>query len=213
MTNLHLDILDETRQAIFTKLHTFAQTSILGGGTALALQIGHRRSFDFDLFLPTPIPRSLYHTVQTTLGESPEKLVDSGDQLTMKFASGIEITFLYYWYPPLYQTIVSPSLPLFDLRDIATDKAATIGRRNVWRDYVDFFFLLKEKHLTLDQIITDAQKRFGKEFSPKLFLQQLSFTGDIKDFSIMLLGPMYSPEEIKHFLTEEVKRYTTTQIR
>ncbi len=213
MTTLSFDVLDDQRKAFFGKLKAFGKTATLGGGTALALQIHHRLSFDFDLFIPTPLPRSLYRTIQTVIGEAPEKLVDTSDQLTVKFASGVELTFLYYWYPPLYPTIPTGSLPLFDRRDIATDKALTLGRRNVWRDYVDFFFLLKDGDLTLDHLITDAQKRFGNEFSPKLFLEQLSYTGDVADFAVTFVGHSYSPEEITAYLTEHVARYAQGQVR
>jgi len=213
MTDLSLDVLDETRQAIFAKLAALGEKATLGGGTALALQIHHRRSFDFDLFIPHPLPRSLYRTIQTVIGEAPEKLLDTSDQLTVKCASGVELTMLYYWYPPLYPTIPSPSLPLFDIRDIATDKALTLGRRNVWRDYIDFFFLIKDGHVPLDRLIADAQRRFGNEFSPKLFLEQLSYTGDVKDFTVTFVGHSYSPEEVTVYLTEEVRRYAEEQVR
>ena len=54
MTKLYLDILDEPRQQVFARLTLFTPQWTLGGGTALALQIGHRKSYDFDLF---SIPR------------------------------------------------------------------------------------------------------------------------------------------------------------
>lgn len=210
MTKLYLDILDEERLLVLTKLHAFQNEAILSGGTALALQIGHRKSFDFDLFIAKPIPRTLYTSVQNIFGEAPVKHVDTSDQLTVELTSGIEITFLYYWYTPIYNTIKTNTLPLCDKRDIATDKAITMGRRNVWRDYVDFFFLLKDRHITLAQLVSDAEKRFGNEFSAKLFLQQLSYTGDIQDFSITFSGNHYTPQEISVYLEQQTKEYAKT---
>ncbi len=212
MTKLYLDTLDDQRQLTFSKLIAFTKSAVLAGGTGLALQIGHRKSFDFDLFMPNSIPRTLYKSVQDVFGESPTKHVDTGDQLTIELASGIEITFLYYWYKPLYTTIRTNSLALFDKRDIATDKAMTLGRRNAWRDYVDFFFLLKENHVTLTQLIVDAEKRFGNEFSTKLFLQQLSYTGDIADFSVTYVRDTFNPKEISSFLERHVKEYAPTTL-
>lgn len=212
MTKLYLDTLDDQRQLTFFKLIAFAKSAVLAGGTALALQIGHRKSFDFDLFLPNPIPKTLYKSVQDVFGKSPLKHVDTGDQLTIELTSGIEITFLYYWHKPLYTTIPTHSLALCDKRDIATDKAMTLGRRNAWRDYVDFFFLLKDNHVTLAQIVADAQKRFGNEFSTKLFLQQLSYTGDIADFSVTYARDTYKPKAISSFLEKSVKEYVPTAL-
>lgn len=45
MSKLILEILDTNRLDSFKKLKTFKQYGILGGGTALALQIGHKKSF------------------------------------------------------------------------------------------------------------------------------------------------------------------------
>ncbi|MEK7544059.1 MAG: nucleotidyl transferase AbiEii/AbiGii toxin family protein [Patescibacteria group bacterium] len=212
MTKLHLEILDDARRAVFGKLSAYTKTATLAGGTALALQIGHRKSFDFDLFTPKPIPRTLYKSLQELFGQSPVKHVDTGDQLTVELASGVEITFLYYWYPPLYPTIPTTAIPLCDKRDIATDKALTIGKRNAWRDYVDFFFLLKYGHISLPQLIADAEKRFGNEFSRKLFLEQLAYTGDIQDFSITYIGHPYTPQEISEYLESQVKAYVKSTL-
>lgn len=213
MTALFRDILDKDREQMFAKLTAFSQVNaVLGGGTALALQLGHRRSFDFDMFLPKPIPRLLYKLVENVFGESPVKSIESGDQLTLTLSSQVELTFLYYWYPALYPTVVTNSLPIFDKRDIASDKAATIGRRNVWRDYVDFFFLLKDKHTTLKNIIDDAVKRFGNEFSPKLFLGQLSYTKDIRDFNVVYMDRTYNQAEIQNLLAKEIKLFLEKEI-
>jgi len=48
--NLHLEIFDENRLAVFKKLKKYKRFGFLAGGTALALQIGHRISYDFDIF-------------------------------------------------------------------------------------------------------------------------------------------------------------------
>ena len=50
MENLHLEILDNKRQLIFHQLLNFKSLGYLAGGTALALQAGHRVSYDFDIF-------------------------------------------------------------------------------------------------------------------------------------------------------------------
>lgn len=212
MTKLFLEILDDKRASVLEKLSVYAKSVVLAGGTALALQIGHRKSFDFDLFTPWPIARILYKSLQELFNESPVKHVDTADQLTVELASGIEITFLYYWFAPLYPNISLTALPLCDKRDIATDKAMTLGRRNAWRDYVDFFFLLKDGHITLDKLFSDAKKRFGNEFSKKLFLEQLTYTGDIKDFSITYIGDHCAPQEISKFLEHQVKNYASTTL-
>jgi len=49
---IHLNILPKNQQAVFYLLanQNWINKSYLAGGTALALQIGHRQSIDFDFF-------------------------------------------------------------------------------------------------------------------------------------------------------------------
>lgn len=47
---LHEDILNDGQRELLKRLGFLAGTSLyMGGGTALALQLGHRTSLDFDL--------------------------------------------------------------------------------------------------------------------------------------------------------------------
>lgn len=103
----------------------------------------------------------------------------------------------------LYPEILDP------LSDFAADKAYSIGKRGVWRDYVDIFFLLKRKIFTLKEIIHNAQKKYKPEFNPRLFLEQLSYFGDIHDFQMVLLKEKYTVEDVKTFLIGTVKKSVT----
>ncbi len=202
MIKLCLDILDNERKRVFAKLKSFEGEWVLAGGTALALQIGHRKSIDFDLFSTKPIPRTLYRSVCDLFQEQPVKLVDSKDQLTLALVSGIELTFLYYWFPFQFPTVVTESIALADFRDIAADKACTLGKRNVWRDYVDLYVILKDRYTTIDELVTIAEKKFGNEFSSKLFLEQLAYTDDIHDTAVSFVSRSETADEIKRFLDQ-----------
>jgi len=48
--NMHKDILTKEQQKLLPLVGEFAKDFGLVGGTAIALNIGHRRSIDFDLF-------------------------------------------------------------------------------------------------------------------------------------------------------------------
>ena len=47
---MHLNVLNETQLTQLELLKNFKREFTLVGGTAIALQIGHRKSIDFDLF-------------------------------------------------------------------------------------------------------------------------------------------------------------------
>lgn len=212
MTTHYHDILDPNRLHIFQHLRELSGSWVLAGGTGLAMQIGHRKSYDFDLFSKDPISESAYRSMSTVFNEQPTKLVDSHDQLTVSLSSGVEITCLYYWYTPLFPLIQTESVPLFDFRDIAADKARTLRRRNMWRDYVDIYTLLAQKRITLEELLDVSQRKFGNEFSKKLFLEQLCYTKDIHDQAIEWILQPTDTSSITEFFNQEVTRYLHTTI-
>jgi len=206
---LYTSALDENRLKIYHKLKEFSGDFVLSGGTALMLQINHRKSFDFDLFTNKPIDKSLLRKCREIFGRFINVNIDNSDLLLFNTSSGVKIDMVYYPYKPLFPLIKADPLPLFDINDLASNKAYTIGRRATWRDYVDLFFLLRKNHTNLDKIISDAKKRFSGEFSEKLFLEQLSYFKDLEVVDIEFIKEKYTEKEIKKFLTEQVEKYTT----
>lgn len=205
MSGLFLDTLDKNRLAVFQKLTKFKDLGALGGGTAIALQINHRRSFDFDIFLNEPIKENLLVKAQTVLGPGCTQTLNIKDQINLITPENISVTFFYDFAAPLFPLIKTETINLLDLRDLGSNKAVTIGFRGKWRDYVDIFFLLKEKKITLKEIVSVSEKRRGSEFSTRLFLQQLTYFDDLTDYVVDFIGNPISPEEIKKFISEQVK--------
>ena len=208
MTKLYLDVLDEPRRKVFERLSVFTRLGgVLAGGTAMALQLNHRRSDDFDIFFPSLITNESRRRL-ISITEKPINIrLDNSRQLTLSDKNGIKVTLVIHEFPPLYPVINTVSLPLFHLADLASNKAFTVGKRGVWRDYVDLFYLLKFKLISLEQIIKEAEKRFGDLFSAKLFLEQLVYNKDIFDFRIDYIGKKYTPEEVMLFLEKAERDY------
>jgi predicted nucleotidyltransferase component of viral defense system len=206
ISKLYFEILEDRQKDIFFKLQIFSKRGVLGGGTALALQLKHRKSYDFDIFTKTQIPHNFLLEVQKVFGKKIKLLINSGDELTFLIPEQIKITFIYFPFPALYKTISTSSISIFSWKDIILDKAYALGRRGEYRDYVDIFFVLK-KGYELKKIIHNCQKKFGGLFSEKLFLEQLIYFEDIKDFSVEFIGERYQAKEIKAFLKQKVKDY------
>jgi len=122
MSKLFLESLNRERLAVYQKLTAFRKIGVLGGGTALTLQIGHR---------------------------------------------------------------------------VSLNKAFLLGRRPKWRDYVDLYFLLRGRYLGLNDLIVLGRKKFGTDFSEKLFLEQLVYWRDIGSWDVEFINKKVAPEEIK----------------
>jgi predicted nucleotidyltransferase component of viral defense system len=206
---IHLDILDKKRQELLTKLLPFTKDFILAGGTALALQINHRESYDFDFFSSNPIAKNTLEKISQTVKIATIS-VDSSDELTFFTDNEIKVTFLHYPFGYTYPLeSLENGLFLFSIKDIAIKKAYTIGRRGAYRDYFDLFSIFKGDYISLQELIRETKKVYGSVFEEKLFLQQLVYFGDMSDFTIIPSNSNKVPslEEVKQYLEKIVKTY------
>lgn len=204
--HLHQELLNPKRQEIFKKLAAFKDLGILAGGTALMLQIGHRKSFDFDIFLDQELPENLLSKVNRVFtGSVLIPSINNKENLTLTI-DNVVVTFFSYPFAPLHPLVLTQSLPLFSVADIASNKAYTIGRRPAWRDYVDIYFLLRD-HANLQKIIADASARFAGNFAQKLFLEQLTYFDDISAYTVELVDKSITEDQIKKFLEVKVREY------
>ncbi len=64
MSKLYFEILNSKQQKVFAFLKEFSKLGVLGGGTALALQLKHRKSYDFDIFMAKSITKDLLSKIQ-----------------------------------------------------------------------------------------------------------------------------------------------------
>lgn len=208
MLPLFLDRLNSERQTAFKKLAAFAPPFVLAGGTAIMLQIGHRKSFDFDCFCETEaLPANLLQKIRRVIGSSVTVRRKTTELITVVTPEQVEITFVCYPYKPLQKPVKTPGIPLFHLDDLAANKAYTLGRRPAWRDYVDLFFFMKQKIYSIEKVIELAEKKFGGEFNSRLFCQQLTYFDDVTIVETEFLKQSYAVAKIQSFLGNQVKTY------
>lgn len=212
MSSIHLDLLDKKRRVVFDSLKIFKEEAALAGGTALFLQIKHRHSFDFDVFLQRKLIRKDLLKLKQTF-ELKRIDVNIANQLTITIKQGVNVTLLNYPYKPFFKKVRTISLSLYSVKDIALDKAFALGRRATWRDYVDLFFILKGEYMDIFELIRLAPKKFGVEFNPKLFLEQLVYFADVQPTKISFIKEKYSVKEIQAFLREKAKEFKNKKIR
>jgi hypothetical protein len=206
MSKIYQDIFDPERKKVFAMLSAFTKIGYLAGGTALALQLGHRISYDFDIFCSKPLSVSIVKKLRDIFGDNLIIRINNADFLLLETPNHVELNFVYYWFPLLNKTVPTTSLKLASIEDIAADKAYTVGRRAQWRDYVDLFYILKHNILTLDTVTTNAKKKYGPEFNMRLFLEQLVYWGDVESFSVKFLRNKYSTDEIQEYLRNTAKQ-------
>src|SRR5580658_5438911 len=191
---MHTAALTSEGLKLFPTLSAF-DDFYLAGGTALALQIGHRLSVDFDLFCHDPIDRTLLSTVKKVFAGFPvDPVINNPDELTA-FVGTVKTTFLSYPFPVI-EPLFAGGVRMLSVKEIGATKAYTIGRRGTYKDYVDLYFIIAENHASLEEIIGIADRKFGNEFNSRLFTEQLLFMDDVQDYTIDFLKVPVAPEGI-----------------
>jgi hypothetical protein len=199
---MHPEILNENQKQLLPLIKLFRREFYLVGGTAIALQIGHRQSIDFDLFKPSSfVSRKILNKIDTTrIRYVVTRRVS--EQLNINILD-VKMTFFEYPYVVEHPVDFDRSIYMPDLLSLGAMKAFALGRRSKWKDYVDLFFLLKY-YFSVEQIGQKALSIYGQEFSEKLFRAQLAFHADINySESVQYLpGFEVSEDEIKQFLID-----------
>lgn len=205
---MFIDFFNTSRFEVWKRLVELKEIGILAGGTALAMQINHRVSYDFDVFTDKPIEERFLLKIKKFFWEYEViPVIDTADELTVMLSGDIKLSFVYFPFPKLEDTVKTDSLDLFSINDLLANKAYAIGRRKTWRDYVDIYFALKNKLISLEKLIEITAKKFEGVFFDKLFLEQLSYFDDVGDGDVEWIGEKIENEEIKKYLINEVKNY------
>ena len=118
-------------------LHEFFNSRIgnrfyLAGGTALSLQLGHRRSVDLDLFSPTEDIPSFRANLEESLSVLRPELTDASWGNLVFIAKNVRVGFFGYGYALLNPLVEDENLRLASIEDIAMMKMyALLSRANL----------------------------------------------------------------------------------
>jgi len=176
----------------------------LVGGTALALQLGHRVSIDLDLF----------GHIDGDNEKIADCLIEEGFDVVRKTnTQNIHVFMInnvktdivnYKRYSWIDDLIEDSGIRMAGLKDIAAMKVAAITNRGSKKDFIDLFFLLKTFNLQ-----TIIELYLTKYFDANLFpaIRSLAYFDDAeKDEMPKMLIPT-KWEDVKDKIASEVKKY------
>ena len=113
----------------------------LAGGTALALQIGHRISVDLDFFGDVEFdPIDILDSIRDV---GSTNIINQSRAILILNTDGIKIDFVRYRYPLLNPVNLLEDLRLLSILDIGAMKLAAITNRGRQRDFFDLFFIIR----------------------------------------------------------------------
>jgi hypothetical protein len=195
----------ETRR-VFTKIGAseLAPIFYLAGGTALAIQLGHRESIDLDWFSQADYDAQIAKRFLavlgnfTVLGESSGTIHGTIDD--------VKVSFLRYQYPLLFPLIEYEGISLADERDIAAMKIDAISSRGSKKDFIDLFFLLKE--YSLQEILEFFTKKYNNiNYNLVHIIKSLSFFEDSEEDPEPVMLKKANWEDVKKEISRQAQEY------
>jgi hypothetical protein len=177
-----LDVLPDEQRRLWKELSALPVEFVLYGGTAIALQLGHRQSIDFDFFLqrdldvPALQARVPFLTSANVIQLEPNTLsvvVDRGAPVKVSFFGVPRLPRLL---PPLIAA--DNGVKVASLVDLAGTKASVVQLRAEAKDYLDLDALNKLGGVSLALALAAAQRLYGPTFNAQSTLKALSYFKD-----------------------------------
>lgn len=143
---LHRTTIDATTysllQEIF-KTEIIKNNFALAGGTSLALQIGHRKSIDLDLFCTQPFDVKELEIILTTQPNFSFDYTGNNSRMLFGNINNMKCDFVHEPAKLLEPFIVIEGVRYFSVKDIAAMKLHTICGRGKKKDFFDVYALLQ----------------------------------------------------------------------
>jgi|SRR6185437_12528827 len=171
----------------------------LAGGTALALQIGHRISLDLDLFTQVSFTEN---EMLSNLEERYQFQMDFQAKNTLKGSiREVKVDLIAHNYPLVKPLIETEGIRIAAVEDIAAMKLnAIIGNGTRLKDFIDIVYL--SSSLTVLQMIDAYEKKYATR-NPAMVIKALDYHNDINlNEPIEMLAGKYKWEDIKKRLGE-----------
>lgn len=208
MSGLHTEILDERQLACLPTLGKWASTEgfYLGGGTAVALYFGHRRSVDFDWFTSSAIEDPMVLAGGAREAGLQLQNVQTARGTLHGSINGVRVSFFQYRYPQI--TVPTEwsdyGVRLASLDDLACMKLVTIGQRGSRKDFVDVY-ILAMRHKPLSEMIALYRRKYSTDDIARVLIG-LTYFEDAEDEPMPPMLTELSWDEVKRRFREWAKQ-------
>lgn len=179
-----------------------AQTRLVGG-TALALQYGHRQSIDLDFF--GALPEDKDELVEMTRRVGNVLVTNRSKMIVQTVVNQVKVDFVdYSRYAWIDDPVQGDGFLLASDKDIAAMKVNAIIGRGTRKDFIDLYVLLQ--HYSLTEILEFYKQKYP-EFSEYRALLSMTYFEDaeMQDMPKMFIDTPW--DEMKSTIIQAVKAY------
>lgn len=184
------------------------------GGTPLAaFYLHHRLSEDIDLFIedaevPLRFVTSFIKKAQKELGIQKADYTNflglHSFQLYFSKTNILKVDFNYYPFPRIERGMKYKNIEVDSILDIAVNKVHTIAMKPRARDFIDIYFIIKEKGYKFNDLLKKAKIKFDWHIDPLQLGSRLLMAKEVKDFPRMI--KKIQPQEWQAFFIVEAKK-------
>lgn len=183
------------------------------GGTSLcAFYLFHRISEDINLFSEQEIN---ILPIKAFIGKAQKELnlqkIDYRQFLGLHsfylFFSNknvLKVDFNYYPFPRIERGIKYRNIEVDSIYDIAVNKVHTIYMKPRARDFIDIYFIIKEKGYNFSDLLMKAKAKFDWHIDPIQLGSRLLVATGLKDYPRML--KKIDHREWKQFFIDQAKK-------
>lgn len=180
-----------------------AQDTRLVGGTALALQYGHRQSVDLDFF--GTLPEDIEQMEDELRGIGQLSILKSTENIRIYSVDDVKVDFVNYSrYPWIDDAIIGEGLRLASPKDIAAMKVNAVEGRGTKKDFIDIYALLQRYSL---KELLDFYGRKYPEHSDFRALMSLSYFEDADEQIPPLMFGLPDWEHMKRSIQHAVDEF------
>lgn len=198
---LYLETVESSTLELLKKLQrlpVLEQTRLVGG-TALALQLGHRKSIDLDFF--GTVDCEAEYLRESIAGIASLTILKESPHIHIYIVDGIKVDIVNYKYPWLDDVVLEQGLRLASVSDIAAMKITAIIGRGTKKDFIDIAFLLH--HFSLEEILHFYAAKYN-DSSVFMAMKSLAYFEDAE------ADPM--PDMFVNQSWQQVKAYILSKI-
>ena len=205
MTSLHWEMVTPFMRQVLRVVgqSTLCPRFYLAGGTALALQLGHRRSADLDFFSESDEVRPETHReVLAVLKPFQPTIVEQEWGNLLLLLTELRVGFFSYGYKLLQPTTDAEGVPLAGLLDLGLMKLDALATRATRKDFCDLYFLAQV--LPLRELLDAAPHKYPthRDFESRVVRHLAYFDRADQEEPVSLVQEV-SWEEIKAFFRRQ----------
>jgi len=176
----------------------------MAGGTALTLQLGHRKSFDVDLFSQENFDVEKYSQVILSMNG---KIIREESGTIDAIIDEVKLTLLFYPYKILEDFHMIERVKVADIKDIACMKTVAISQRAEKKDFYDIYEILKV--ISPDELKKLFLKKYGdNKINCYHILKSFFYFEDVEGLPDPVSLKNTKWNEIKEFFTSNEKMLT-----